>query len=338
MASAPALDRREAARLEHGHELPPALFILATQRSFSSVVCAMVGQHPQLYGLPEINLLCHETVAARAERTARQPHVSITHGLLRVVAELYFGGQTEATVARARQWLRDRSDDSTQLLFRTLADRVFPRALVEKSPSMVQSPQCLRRIGAKFPDARFLHLVRHPRGHGESVMKALEQERRATGRLPPTHWLIRIAAYRPQGMAASAAPGGELDPQHWWYARNQAIVDFLQTVAPERRLRVRGEDLLGDVDAQLRRIAEWAGLRSDASAIECMKHPERSPYAFKGPRGARFGNDHLFLEDPALHPERAAAAHALEGPLRWRADGRGFEPEVAALARELGYT
>lgn len=32
------------------------LFILAPPRSFTSVVCAMIGQHPDMCGLPEVNL------------------------------------------------------------------------------------------------------------------------------------------------------------------------------------------------------------------------------------------------------------------------------------------
>src|SRR5438874_389166 len=31
------------------------VFILALPGSFSSVVCAMLGQHPEMYGLPETN-------------------------------------------------------------------------------------------------------------------------------------------------------------------------------------------------------------------------------------------------------------------------------------------
>jgi hypothetical protein len=37
------------------------LFILAPPRSFTSVICGMIGQHPQMYGLPEVNLFAGET-------------------------------------------------------------------------------------------------------------------------------------------------------------------------------------------------------------------------------------------------------------------------------------
>ena len=51
-------------------------------------------------------------------------------------------------------------------------------------------------------------------------------------------------------------------------------------------MRVRGEDLLGEPDTYLRKIAEWLGLRTDEEAIEAMKHPEQSPYACIGPENA----------------------------------------------------
>ena len=42
------------------------VFLLATARSFSSVVTAMIGQHPQLAGLPELKLFCAADIAETA--------------------------------------------------------------------------------------------------------------------------------------------------------------------------------------------------------------------------------------------------------------------------------
>jgi hypothetical protein len=323
---------RDILILDHWHDLPPPLFILAPPRSFTSIACAMLGQHPQLYGLPETHLFCEETVSARAARVARATY-PMGHGLLRAVAQLYFGAQNEATVRLAQQWLRRRSDVTTDFIFKVLADRAFPRILVDKSPSTVNSLEVLQRTHSKFPGARFVHLLRHPRGHGESVVRYID-ERRKHGPIPPTHWLLKISQASEQ--AHDGPEGPVLDPQIGWYARHTTICDFLSTIPSEAQMRVRGEDLLAEPDRMLREIASWMGLRADAPAIGAMKHPERSPYAFLGPRGARYGNDAFFLQDPSFRPGRARA-HNLEGPLSWRSDGQGFTDEVKGLAREFGY-
>ena len=328
-------DMKRIAIPEHLNELPPPLFILAPPRSFTSVVCAMLGQHPQMYGLPETHLLPHETLGAWAESAARALF-PMEHGLLRAIAELYFGAQNVLTIRKARQWLRLRSNLTTDFVFKMLADRVFPLILVDKSPSIVFRLKALKRVHRKFPEARFLHLLRHPRGQGESVMKYI-RERAKGGPIPPSHWLLRIASYRSaQVPEEDREDGAVLDPQKGWYALNQNICEFLKSVPADQRMRVRGEDLLAEPDEALHGIAAWMGLRTDAEAIEEMKHPERSPYAFLGPPGARYGNDAFFLRDPALRPSRSLLQH-LEGPLSWRTDGRGFSPEVKRLAQEFGY-
>ena len=327
-------DVKQAVILKHLNELPPPLFILGAPRSFTSVVCAMLGQHPQMYGLPETHLFCDDTLAAWAESAARATY-PMGHGLLRAVAELYFGGQNEFTIRKARQWLRHRSSLTTDYVFKMLADRVFPLIPADKSPSIVSRPKALRRVYSGFPQARFLHLLRHPRGQGESVMKFMI-ERAKHGPVPPSHWLVRIASYPPAQPLAESRPDVPLDPQNGWYAINRNICEFLKTVSADQQMRVRGEDFLAQPDEALRGIAIWMGLRTDAEAIEEMKHPERSPYAFLGPPGARYGNDAFFLQDPAFRPGQSVA-HDLEGPLSWRTDGQGFSPEVKRLAKEFGY-
>jgi hypothetical protein len=312
--------------------------VLGAPRSFTSVVGSMLGQHPQMYGLPETQLLLCETLAEWTRRAA-QASYAMDHGLLRAVAELHFGGQTEATVRRASGWLRRRLHLSTGVVMEDLAERVRPLIPVDKSAALVWRLDALRRTYAMFPCARFVHLVRHPRGHGESVLKLLAY-RAGQGPVPPSHWLMRLSSYGPPAADGEprppAADGAAPDPQWGWYALNRNIVKFLAEVPPAQVYRVRGEDLLTDPDAELPRLARWLGLRDDAAAVEEMKHPERSPYARFGPPGARYGNDMFFLKDPVLRPQRARPT-SLEGPLPWRRDGGGLAPEVCRLARELGY-
>jgi hypothetical protein len=288
-----------------------------------------------MYGLPETHLFSEETMSARAARAAAATY-PMGDGLVRAVAELYFGAQDERAVGTAREWLRMRAGATTADVFRMLARQVSPRIVLDKSPSTINSGAVLMRLRRNFPRARFIHLCRHPLGHGESVLRYIE-ERKRHGPIPPTHWLLQISSEEPEGGKERPASGDRaLDPQGGWYRRHKIIWNFLQSVPADMQYRLRGEDLLANPEAVLPGIARWVGVRDDADAIDEMKHPERSPYAFLGPPGARYGNDAFFLRDPALRVQRASEK-SLDEPVSWLPDRQGLREEVKVLARDMGY-
>jgi Sulfotransferase family len=295
----------------------------------------MIGQHPQLYGLPEILIFAAATVSKWLEYCSRASYRD--HGLLRTIAELYFGAQTAEAVELARGWLARRSHLTTGMLFEALAQRAYPRILVDKSPATIYESECMQRAFRWFPAAKFVHLVRHPRGYGESLMRyrgELEQR----GPLPKNDWVRFTIAYareRP-GLPKLTGHTPEMDPQRSWFYLNMTILEFLKSVPEQQKICIRGEDVVGDPDRMLPEIARWIGVRSDPEAVESMKRPERSPYACWGPSRAPFGNDHHFLADPVLRTGRASQ-ETLAGPLSWREDGGGFLPRVKSLAEKFGY-
>jgi hypothetical protein len=325
-----------------GAEGVAPVFVLAAPRSFSSVVASMLGQHPEMYGLPELELFGSSTVAEWWDVCDRA-YPPRSHGMLRAVAQLVFGDQTDATVSLARGWLRRRSHLSSGYLFELLAEKVWPRLPVDKSTTYVRRAQTMLQIITMFPNARFIHLVRHPRSQGESVIRLLRY-RQQQGPLPRNHWLLWAAgAERPvessgNQNSTSDLEGTELslDPQTVWHALNLNVCNFLKAVPAGQQLRIRGEDILTDPDRSLREVCRWLQIEDSTEAIEQMKHPERSPYAHLGPAGARFGNDIFFLQNPVLRPARAEP-RKLNGPLSWRPDGNGFRPRVTVLASLFGY-
>ena len=115
------------------------------------------------------------------------------------------------------------------------------------------------------------------------------------------------------------------------------ITGFLAEIPAERQMQLHGETVLNNREAGLKQICQWLGLADDQAAMEAMLHPEDSPYACLGPLGAHLGNDINFLRSPKLRDGEIRTA-TLDGPLPWREDGQGFSPEVADLARELGYS
>ena len=310
------------------------VFILSPPLSFSSHFAATLGRHPQLYAIPETHLFIAETLNEWWD-TCAKTSFNMSHGLARAVAELFYGEQNETTVQLARAWVRRRLPFTTGYILELLAERIYPRALVEKSPSMIFHPESMQRVARMFPLARFIHLVEHPRRHGEAVVAAVKDVvAHHPNRVP--QWLRQLACFSAAHMDESSQEHPELDPQQAWFALNKNICEFLEALQETQKLRVRAEDILNDPDAALASIAEWLAIESDAEAIEAMKHPERSPYARFGPEEARYGDDAAFLRSPSL-PEPPVEPDDLTSPFSWRDDGAGFSPEVRALAQAFGY-
>jgi sulfotransferase family protein len=306
--------------------------ILALPRSFGSLVGAMLGQNPQMYGLPETHLFLADALREWWDLCG-QSSFNMAHGLLRVIAQLYFGDQTEDDVQLAGAWLRRRLPFTTGYILELVSERVHPRIIVENSPSVVFHLGSMQRAQRMFPQARFIHLVQHPRSYGESVVAAVK-EAASHGSIP--QWLLQLACYSVATADSKLQLGSEIDPQRAWHALNSNICQFLEAVPRNQVLRFRGEDILASPRASLRTIANWLGVRSDEGAMEEMEHPERSQYACFGPSSARFGNDPVFLQGPVV-PPAPAEPQSLEGSLTWREDGEGFLREVMQLAREFGY-
>jgi hypothetical protein len=299
----------------------PPLFILAPPRSFTSVVCAALGCHPQMYGLPEINLFAAETMVQMQELYFNRAHRRA--GLLRTLAQLAFLEQTEETIEAAQKWLLANSDLSTAELFRTIQSWLPDRILIDKSPLYALTPGSMSRIQTHFPEARYLHLTRHPGDMMKSLLQLQQKLREPI--------LERTARRRSLSWPRFNAERVE----NYWLQPNLAIVEFLESVPPEKQMRLRGEDLLSDPRTVVRQIAEWLGVRTDDEAIEAMLHPEKSPFASYGPANAKLGNDPHFLEEPALRPYAYSPR-----PLTWEPEpGRPVEVSemVRVYAMQFGY-
>jgi sulfotransferase family protein len=226
----------------------------------------MVGQHPEMYALPEVNLLAGETYRHITRLYGMRR--CFQDGLLRAIAELGLGAQTFKTIALAHAWLQENSGVSTSSLFAKLSDWVAPKTMVDGSRIYCLHSVCLPRLQYAFPEARYLHLLRHPKSVLDSMQKVLPRQPFGADML--------------------------------WLRPHLEIMEFLEEIPPERQVRLRVEDLLYSPDLYLKQIAEWLEISRDTASIESMKHPELSPFASYGPVNARYGNDSDFLENPAL--------------------------------------
>jgi hypothetical protein len=310
---------------------PDPVFILTPPCTFSWVIAAMLGQHPDTYAMPELHLFRTETVSEWLQ-LCRTESFDMDHGLVRAVAELCFGEQTENAVLEARGWLQRRARMTTGFLLEQMTERVAPRVLLERSPSHVYSQSILGRIRAMFPNARFVHLTGHPRSYGETVMNALA-ERGGAGADPQSDWLARLAWFPRE---ESDAPMNVPDPQWAWLALHRNIAAFLESVPEDRKRRIKAEDVLDGNEHCLMSFVDWLGLRTGASAIEAMRHPESSPFVRPGPSSAALGSD-VFMFGGTDYPAHWRIPKTLEGDVSWRSDGAGLVPAVKELAGEFGY-
>src|SRR5262245_1049021 len=151
------------------------IFVLAPARSNSSVVTAMLGQHPELCVFPELALFRKDTVGellADPPGWRGAPAQLRMAGVYRALAEHHGGAQTSDTVAAAARWVEARSGWSVAQLFDHLLELAAPQVGIEKSPESSSRDEYLTRMVEAYPRARFLHLARHPRTSVDSMHRA----------------------------------------------------------------------------------------------------------------------------------------------------------------------
>ncbi len=299
-------------------DLTPPLILLASPGSHAAYLAAMLGRHPRLYAPLELNLLA----APCPLDLLKTLEPDELHGLLRSVAQLYAGEQTIESIEMARRWSFRRANWDSAEVHRELCARVAPKHLVETCILYTRPAQAeaLARLGSVYPDAWYLHLVRHPLAVGRDWWRNLQA-------LPE---LYRLGSRDPSTQPPLP------DPQFDWLQRQRLILEFLRTIPPERQLRLRVEDLLAEPRLTCVRLCLWLRLDAREQVIEEMLHPERSPYARPGPYGAEGGAEWAFLLHPQLPPPDPNPV-SLTQPLPWRPDGRGFVQELIDLAQSLGY-
>ncbi len=203
-------------------------------------------------------------------------------GLLRAIAELHDGEQTDASIAAAGAWLQDRREWRSADVYDHLLDACAPRIGVEKSPEHASGDAPLARVEAAYPRARYIHLTRHP----VPAVQSMHREWHTLG-----YWTIEPELFHHFCLGV-------------WYFQHARIDRFVAQRDAERVLRVRSEDLVNSPAPQLRRICTWLRVDDSDDAIDAMCHPERSPYARLGPSQALGGGDSGYLRDPVLRPTR----------------------------------
>jgi hypothetical protein len=308
------------------------LVILAPGLSFNTAACAMFSGHPALYGLLETQLFAR---AGMSDWLGDFGTGVLSHGLLRTVAQLQFGEQSPRSVKYAKRWTLNRGDVSTASVFGDLVGIVQPRIVIECSALNAYQTASMRRILESFPDARFVHLTRHPVAYGDALLQLFRSQ--VAGK---NYARARALLGNPEsvlyGLFDEHTDDARPDPLRLWRARHSAILAFTDTLTSDQCRRVRVEDLFTRPSTTLQTVTSWLGIRSDHGAIEPMLHPERWEFACLGPWNARLGGDVSFLRAPGI-PALELLSSALDQTVPWSEDALPLSHGVQELARLFGY-
>jgi len=284
--------------------------VLSPPRSCSSLITAMLGQHPSLYATAELECFTANTIAGCLAFAQRVPIVT-THGLLRSVAQLLCGEQSNASVSAALQWLEARQHWSGAELVRWIEAQITPRRLLEKSPIHVLRWESLQRLVAVADNEPVLHLTRHPVTAIVSLCAAYGRDRKP---LTPSEAL------------------------RTWVAGHHNILRWLETHSNHDGLLVRSEDLLCDPERQLCLIGNHLGVSTGPNEIAAMLQPEQSPYACAGPSLAPTGNDPHWMASPALRRRSVVAKPGdMQPALGQLWDHADHQPELVISMIQLGW-
>lgn len=288
------------------------LFILCPGRSFSSIICAVIGQHPQAFGLPEVHLFVERTVGGLLDLDFPMLRsAGASTGLKRAVAEMVFAEQTYESVERAERWLQARRSMTGAEMFRELGTLAPGRVLIDKSPTNSDSKR-LELIYRGFPNAKYLHLSRHPYATCRSQRSAFSGRKN----------FQKLKNY---------------DHESHWRARHEFILDFSTRLAPDQYMFLHGEWFFEAPEKYLRQICDWLGLSTDDEAVARMMKPELSPFAALGPSNAKYGNNLGFMDSPYLRVGKPKP-ESLDHPLEWKEDSTAFfNNRTRAISHQLGY-
>jgi len=280
-----------------------AAFVLGPPRSGSTLFRVMLAGHPRLFSPPELDLMSFDTLAQRRDACVGR-YAYMLEGTLRALMELGAGGLEEA---RAAMEEFESAGLGVREFYGELQRRASGRMLTEKSTVYAQDPGALRRLEEDFDAPLYIHLVRHPC----AVVHSFEKAR-----------IDRILRFE-----TPFAPRrlGELV----WALQHRNLLDFLETIPAERRLRVDFEHLVARPRAELERVCAFLGVELHEDMVDPYRESRGRMVDGLHPNTRSVG-DVKFAEHGRLEPKVVE---------QWRGelDPESLGDATRELARELGY-
>jgi hypothetical protein len=263
----------------------PICFVLGAPRSGTTLLRAMLNVHTRLWAPGELHLANFTTMTDRAH------HVAPVLRYMPIPECASRCGEPIAAFSRTfRGW--ELAGTPVMDVFQHLHDADPGAMVVDKSPPYSVQLETLARIGERFPNAKFVHLIRSPYDMIRSYVRM--QLHRGDRRL--------FEPGRNPYQAAEAI----------WYACNANIDAFLGLLPADRKCTTRYEDLTA---------APPASLQAICSLLERDFQPSMAdPYATPEPTALGAGDLHIHLLDKVEHRPLIAPFYELGSRCKELAD------------------
>jgi acyl transferase domain-containing protein/acyl-CoA synthetase (AMP-forming)/AMP-acid ligase II/pimeloyl-ACP methyl ester carboxylesterase len=209
----------------------PIAFILSSPRSGSTLLRVMLAGHPDLVSPPELHLLPFATMQDRQQELATS---YLGEGLQRALMEL-----KGIDAAASQQLIAElvAKNTATAEVYQMLQQLSGDRLLIDKSPTYANDINNLYAAEATFSNAKYIHLVRHPYAVIESFARMRMDK------------LLGASEASPDRLAEAI-----------WTQSNQNVLDFTQTIDPNRVLLVHYEELVARPESVMERICEFLAI------------------------------------------------------------------------------
>ncbi|MBN2312143.1 MAG: amino acid adenylation domain-containing protein [Candidatus Hydrogenedentes bacterium] len=210
---------------------PPAVFLLSSPRSGSTLLRVMLAGHSELFCPPELHLLPFRAMKERDEKLGAS---YLGEGLQRTLMELH-GINADAAGRHVTEWLE--RDEPIQRVYGRLQRLAAPRMLVDKSPTYASDRATLDRAEALFDAPKYLFLVRHPYAVIESIVRNRMNRLLGADGVDPFVFAEQV-----------------------WTASHANTLDFLEGIPAERHCTVRYEDLVREPERVLGEVCAFLGV------------------------------------------------------------------------------
>lgn len=280
------------------------LFVLSSERSGSTLLTRMLGQHPAIIAPSELWFLRYEDFHGW---NTEKPQA--LHSLAEIASSLGLPEDREALAAHFK-------DKETLAIYRELLART-PEAsiLVDKTPAYANELPILEKSRAL--DATYIWLLRHPLGVIASEIGHADKQLQENGRNTP----LRRLRHAVQRKMNGGMTGRERRREEKWLLQNRNIEAFLKTVPESRQVRIVFEELLLHPEETLRALCQTLGIDFHSAMLD--------PFAGKSKIKPGLGNPNFHTRSRI----ETAPIHSWKGrysPEFLSADTLGFMKHLAA--------